>query len=44
MQFNNPARHYAVFLEMWKAIPEIMAEFDRDDDIRVVILRRTPAP
>src|SRR5262245_18983905 len=37
MQFNNPARHNAVSLDMWKAIPEIMAEFERDDDIRVVV-------
>ena len=38
MQFNNPARHNAVSMEMWKAVPEIMAEFERDDQIRVVVL------
>ena len=38
MQFNNPARHNAVSLDMWNAVPEIMAEFERDDDIRVVVL------
>ncbi len=38
MQFNNPARHNAVSLDMWKAVPEIMAEFEQDDQIRVVVL------
>jgi enoyl-CoA hydratase/carnithine racemase len=38
MQFNNPARHNAVSVEMWKAVPEIMAEFEKDDQIRVVVL------
>lgn len=39
MQFNNPARHNAVSLDMWQAVPEILAEFERDDAIRVVVLR-----
>jgi enoyl-CoA hydratase len=38
MQFNNPARHNAVSVDMWKAVPEIMAEFERDDQIRVAVL------
>jgi enoyl-CoA hydratase/carnithine racemase len=38
MQFNNPARHNAVSMEMWKAVPEIMAEFEKDDQIRLVVL------
>ena len=38
MQFNNPARHNAVSVDMWKAVPEIMAEFASDDQIRVVVL------
>lgn len=38
MQFNNPARHNAVSLDMWKAVPEIMTEFASDDHIRVVVL------
>jgi len=38
MQFNNPARHNAVSLDMWKSVPEIMAEFEKDDEIRVVVL------
>jgi enoyl-CoA hydratase/carnithine racemase len=38
MQFNNPARHNAVSVDMWKSVPEIMAEFENDDQIRVVVL------
>jgi enoyl-CoA hydratase/carnithine racemase len=38
IQFNNPARHNAVSVDMWKAVPEIMAEFEQDDEIRVVVL------
>ena len=40
MQFNNPARHNAVSVDMWKAVPEIMAEFANDDQIRVVVSER----
>lgn len=39
MQFNHPARHNAVSLDMWQAVPEILAEFERDDAIRVVVVR-----
>ena len=38
MLFNNPARHNAVSFDMWKAVPEILDEFERDDAIRVVVL------
>jgi enoyl-CoA hydratase/carnithine racemase len=38
MLFNNPARHNAVSIDMWQAVPEIMAEFARDDAVRVVVL------
>ncbi|GAC1340020.1 MAG: enoyl-CoA hydratase [Myxococcales bacterium] len=38
MIFNNPARHNAVSVEMWRAVPEILAEYQRDDAIRVVVL------
>jgi enoyl-CoA hydratase/carnithine racemase len=38
MLFNNPARHNAVSIDMWRAIPEILAEFERDQTIRVVVL------
>jgi enoyl-CoA hydratase len=38
MTFNNPARHNAVSMDMWQAVPEILSEFERDPNIRVVVL------
>ena len=38
MQFNNPARHNAVSIDMWRSVREIMTEFKNDDQIRVVVL------
>src|SRR5258708_6206447 len=37
--FSNPERLNAVSYEMWQAIPERIAEFVADPDIRVVVLR-----
>ena len=37
--FNNPARHNAVSLEMWQALPVVLDEFAKDAQIRVVILK-----
>lgn len=36
--FNNPERHNAVSLEMWQAIVDILADFAKDKDVRVVVL------
>src|SRR5258708_2322953 len=36
--FNNPERHNAVSLEMWARTAEILEEFARDDDVRVVVI------
>jgi enoyl-CoA hydratase/carnithine racemase len=36
--FNNPARHNAVSLDMWQAMAQIMADFDADDAIRVIVV------
>jgi enoyl-CoA hydratase len=38
MLFNNPARHNAVSFDMWKAVPEILDDFNADGDIRAVVL------
>ena len=38
MLFNNPARHNAVSVDMWKAVPEILDAFNGDGDIRAVVL------
>jgi enoyl-CoA hydratase/carnithine racemase len=35
---NNPERRNAVSLEMWQAIPEVLADFEADPQIRVVVL------
>jgi enoyl-CoA hydratase len=37
--FDHPARHNALTLEMWRAIPPAMAELDADPAIRVILLR-----
>jgi enoyl-CoA hydratase/carnithine racemase len=36
--FNNPERRNAVSLDMWARTTEILADFARDDDVRVVVL------
>jgi enoyl-CoA hydratase len=41
MIFNNPERRNAMSLDMWAAIPEIMAEFLGDPAIRSVVLTGT---
>ena len=37
--FDHPERRNAITLEMWRAIPEAAAALDRDDAIRVILLR-----
>ncbi|HEY1751298.1 MAG TPA: enoyl-CoA hydratase [Caulobacteraceae bacterium] len=37
MIFNNPERRNAVSLEMWRAIPEVIAAFEADPEVRVVV-------
>ena len=39
MTFNNPERHNAVSLEMWEAAIDIIADFARDDAVRVIVVR-----
>lgn len=36
---RNPARHNALRLEMWQAIPDVVAKVNADPSIRVCILR-----
>lgn len=38
MIFNNPARHNAMSVDMWSAVSEIMAGFEADPDVRVIVL------
>jgi enoyl-CoA hydratase len=39
MVFNNPARRNAISVDMWEAIPRIIDHFERDPEIRVIVLR-----
>ena len=38
MVFNNPGRRNAVSLDMWEAVPRILAHFEADPAIRVIAL------
>lgn len=37
IRFNNPARHNALSVDMWEAIPPLLALADADDNIRLVV-------
>src|SRR3972149_2642856 len=37
--FNNPARHNAVSLEMWHALPIVLEGYVNDPEIRVIIIK-----
>ena len=36
--FNNPERRNAVSVDMWEAIPAMLETFEKDGEIRVVVL------
>ena len=35
--FNNPGRHNAMSQAMWEALAEVMARFDADPEVRVIV-------
>ena len=37
--FNNPEKHNAVSLEMWESLGEMMYQLEKDNDVRVVVLK-----
>jgi enoyl-CoA hydratase len=37
VRFNNPARHNALSLDMWDAVPALLAKAEGDDRVRVVV-------
>ena len=39
MIFNNPERRNALSLDMWQAMPVILDHFDRDPEVRVIVLK-----
>jgi enoyl-CoA hydratase len=36
--FNNPERHNAMSLEMWETTTSVLADYRKDDEVRVVVL------
>src|SRR5678815_5027061 len=38
MVLNNPERHNAISLEMWEAAMEIIADFEADPGVRVMVV------
>jgi enoyl-CoA hydratase len=37
IRFNNPAKHNALSVDMWEAVPVLLAQAERDDNVRVVV-------
>lgn len=37
IRFNNPARHNALSVDMWQAIPPLLAQAEQDDSLRLVV-------
>jgi enoyl-CoA hydratase len=37
IRFNNPARHNALSVDMWEAIPALLAQAEGDDRVRLVV-------
>jgi enoyl-CoA hydratase len=38
IRFNNPEKHNALSVDMWEAIPPLLAKAERDDNVRMVVL------
>ena len=37
IRFNNPARHNALSVDMWEAVPALLAQAEQDEHIRLVV-------
>ena len=37
VRFNNPARHNALSVDMWEAVPPLLAQAEADDAVRLVV-------
>ena len=37
IRFNNPAKHNALSVDMWQAVPPLLAQAEQDDAIRLVV-------
>lgn len=38
IRFNNPAKHNALAVDMWEALPALLDRAQHDDEVRVVVL------
>ena len=38
LTFNNPERHNAMSLDMWRAAAEVLNQFESNSDVRVIVL------
>jgi enoyl-CoA hydratase/carnithine racemase len=37
IRFNNPAKHNALSMDMWEAVPPLLERAGKDDDVRMVV-------
>ena len=37
IRFNNPARHNALSMDMWEAVPPLLDRAEKDDNVRMVV-------
>lgn len=37
IRFNNPARHNALSVDMWEAVPALLAQAEKDERVRLVV-------
>jgi enoyl-CoA hydratase/carnithine racemase len=37
IRFNNPAKHNALSMDMWEAVPPLLARAEKDDNVRMVV-------
>jgi len=40
IQFNNPQRHNALSVDMWEAVPPLLALAETDERVRLVVFSR----
>ena len=38
IRFNNPAKHNALSVDMWEAVPPLLYRAEKDDNVRMVVL------
>ncbi len=37
--FSNPSKRNALTYDMWKRVPEAVAQLERDGDVRIIVVR-----